>query len=320
LSQDSPQSVDNPDRKAFSRLRDKLLKTRSQLVSGLGGLLGTQRGIDPPLLEELEELLIVSDVGLETSQYLVDRIGTTPGREQQKGVVALLKQGLLDILAPCEQILQPQHDDRPFVILVVGVNGVGKTTTLGKLAWQFKRDGLSVMLAAADTFRAAAIEQLGVWAKRADCPVIQQQHGADAASVAHDAVQSAIARKIDVLLIDTAGRQATHSNLMEELKKIRRVLTKLDETAPHETLMVLDASTGQNALSQLTQFHSAIGVTGVCLTKLDGTAKGGILIAIAKRLGLPIRYIGIGEGTEDLHPFNAEEFVDALLPAMDQAK
>ncbi len=282
--------------------------------------MGAQGGIDQPLLDELEELLIVSDVGLETSQYLIDRIGTATGRDRKKGVSALLKQGLLDVLIPCEQTLHPRRPEGPFVILVVGVNGVGKTTTLGKLAWQFKRDGLSVMLAAADTFRAAAIEQLGVWGERANCPVIQQQHGADAASVAHDAVQSAIARKIDVLLIDTAGRQATHGNLMEELKKIRRVLTKLDETAPHETLMVLDASTGQNALSQLEQFHDAIGVSGVCLTKLDGTAKGGILIAIAKRLGLPIRYIGVGEGVEDLYPFRAEEFVGALMPTTEQVK
>ena len=228
-----------------------------------------------------------------------------------------MRSALLDLIRPCEQPLAIPRDIRPFVVMVVGVNGAGKTTTLGKLAHRFQGEGHKVMLAAADTFRAAAVDQLKVWGQRNDVPVIAQQTGADAAAVAHDALQAAIARGSDVLLVDTAGRLHTQSGLMDELKKIQRVLQKLVPSAPHEMLLVLDAGIGQNALAQFEHFHAAVGVTGLILTKLDGTAKGGVVFAVAARRPVPIRFIGVGEGIEDLRVFNATEFVEALLP--DQA-
>jgi fused signal recognition particle receptor len=299
-------SVDNNKSGLFSRLRDRLGKTRSALTQGLGFIGGTRP--DEDALESLEDALLVADVGMEAATDIVDAIRRTPG-----DVAASVRQKMLEILEPCSRPLAIPATPRPFIIMVVGVNGVGKTTTIGKLTHRLRQQGHSVMLAAGDTFRAAAIEQLQTWGARNDVPVIAQHHGADAASVAHDAVQAAAARGTDVLIIDTAGRQHTHHNLMEELKKIKRVIGRQAEDAPHEVLMVLDAGTGQNALSQLQHFHDAVTVTGLCLTKLDGTAKGGVLLALAKKTGLPIRFIGVGEAPEDLRDFDADEFVDALL-------
>jgi fused signal recognition particle receptor len=255
-------------------------------------------------------------VGVETTRHLVSSITDQVSRKQLKdarAVYGALRQGLLSILEPCDRrlVITPE---RPFVIMVVGVNGTGKTTTIGKLAHRLKAQGLNVMLAAADTFRAAAVEQLKTWGERNGVPVIAQGQGADAAAVAHDAMQAAAARAAEVLIVDTAGRLHTQGNLMDELKKIRRVIGRFDAEAPHETLLVLDAGIGQNALTQLEQFHRAVGVTGLALTKLDGTAKGGILFAIARKTGMPIRFIGVGEAIGDLREFDAGEFVDAILP------
>lgn len=275
----------------------------------------TGRKLDDEALEELENRLLLADVGVDVTHRLIRRLTEQVSRQQLNDVPALLQSlhgELLAILAPCQQPWRPS-ESRPYVILVIGVNGVGKTTTIGKLAQWLQTEGHSVLLAAGDTFRAAAVEQLQVWGERNQIPVIAQKSSTDAASVIYDAVQSASARKVDVVIADTAGRLHTQSNLMEELKKIKRVIGKVDPTAPHEVLLVVDASTGQNALSQAVQFHEAVGVTGLILTKLDGTAKGGIVFAIARRLGLPIRFIGVGESIEDLRPFDAAEFVAALL-------
>ena len=296
--------------KPFARLRDRLRRTRQGLVGLFVG-----RKLDDETLEELESRLLLADVGVDVTNQLMKRLNDRVAHRQLNDIPALvqaLRDELLAILLPCQQPWRPS-DSRPYVILTVGVNGVGKTTTIGKLAKNLQTDGLSVLLAAGDTFRAAAVEQLQVWGERNRIPVIAQQSGADSASVIYDAIQAAKARQVDVVIADTAGRLHTQPNLMEELKKIKRVTGKVDAEAPHEVLLVVDASTGQNALNQAVQFHEAVGVTGLVLTKLDGTAKGGIVFAIARRLGLPIRFIGVGEGIEDLRPFDAAEFVAALL-------
>ncbi|MBE2295506.1 MAG: signal recognition particle-docking protein FtsY [Phycisphaerales bacterium] len=298
----------------FARLRERLRRTRQSLVSGLSGLFAGRK-LDDEILDELESRLLLADVGVDVTNHLMKRLSERVSRQQLRDVSALLdalRAELLDILQPCQQPWQPS-EMRPYVILTVGVNGVGKTTTIGKLAKKLQNDGHSVLLAAGDTFRAAAVEQLQVWGERNRIPVIAQHSGADAASVIFDAIQSAKARAVEVVIADTAGRLHTQSNLMEELKKIKRVSSKVDASAPHEVLLVVDASTGQNALNQAVQFHEAVGVTGLVLTKLDGTAKGGIVFAIAQRLGLPIRFIGVGESIDDLRPFDATEFVAALL-------
>lgn len=300
----------------FGRLREKLAATQRGFTRGLNDLLLGQRALDDGLFEELESLLLSADVGVDTTQFLLKGITDQVSRKQltdSRAVYTALREGILSVMQPCHRKLTVSPD-KPFVIMVVGVNGVGKTTTIAKLANLLKNAGHTVTLAAADTFRAAAIEQLKTWAGRLDIPVIAQHTGADAAAVVHDALNAAVARNSHVLIVDTAGRQHTHAGLMDELKKIRRVIAKTNPAAPHEVLLVLDAGTGQNALSQLAHFGEAVGVTGLALTKLDGTAKGGILIAIARKTGLPIRYIGVGEGMNDLREFDAEEYVDALLP------
>jgi fused signal recognition particle receptor len=299
-------------------LGSRLGATRRSLTRKLGDLLIGKRAIDATLLDDLETLLLSADVGVEATQALVDQISAQLARKQLvdgQAVYHQLRQSILEIIKPCSQPLVIAADARPFVIMIVGVNGVGKTTTIGKLAQRLTASGLSVMIAAADTFRAAAIEQLQRWGERAGVPVIAQHTGADAAAVTHDALNAARARHIDVLIVDTAGRQHTNVSLMEELQKIARVLKKIHPQAPHEVLLVVDAVTGQNAISQLDHFRNAVGVTGLCVTKLDGTAKGGILIALAGRTALPIRFIGVGEGVNDLLDFNAEQFVEALFAA-----
>ncbi|HEY0634172.1 MAG TPA: signal recognition particle-docking protein FtsY [Gammaproteobacteria bacterium] len=279
-------------------------------------LVSLSKKIDDELLEELETRLLTADLGVEATQTIIGDLTRRVARNQladSEALFAALREDMTALLAPSSQPLAIPADVRPFVILMVGINGAGKTTTIGKLAKRLQNEGKSVMLAAGDTFRAAAVEQLQVWGERNDIPVIAQHSGADSASVIFDAVQAARARNIDVVIADTAGRLHTQSNLMEELKKIRRVIAKLDERAPHEVLLVLDAGTGQNALNQAQQFHQAVNVSGIVLTKLDGTAKGGIIFAIARKLGLPIRFIGVGEQIDDLRVFDANEFVDALL-------
>jgi fused signal recognition particle receptor len=287
------------------------------LTRRLADLLLGKRSIDAALLEELETLLLTSDVGVEATEMLLNDISARLARRQLAdghAVYSQLKQTLREILQPCSHPLVVLPQTHPFVVMIVGVNGVGKTTTIGKLAKRLSGSGTSTMIAAADTFRAAAVEQLQTWGQRAGVPVIAQHTGADAAAVVHDALSAAQARGIQALIVDTAGRQHTNTSLMDELRKIVRVLKKGDTTAPHEILLVLDAVTGQNAISQLEHFRNAVGVTGLCVTKLDGTAKGGILIALAKKTGLPIRYIGVGEGIDDLLEFDAEQFVNALIP------
>jgi fused signal recognition particle receptor len=304
------------ERQGFiKRLRARLNRGDSWLTYDLANLAPGGK-IDEDVLEELESLLVMADVGIDTTTRIIDDLQKRLARKELKDVEALrngLRRSLTDILAPVEQPLDidPQH--RPFVILMVGVNGAGKTTTIGKLAKRFKDQGLSVMLAAGDTFRAAAVEQLQAWGKRNEVPVIAQQSGADPAAVIFDAWEAARARGVDVLLADTAGRLQSQRGLMDELAKIRRVVARRDETAPHEIMLVLDASQGQNALVQAEKFNDALGLTGITVTKLDGTAKGGILLAIASALHVPVRFIGIGESAEDMQPFVAEEFVDALL-------
>ena len=299
----------------FSRLRRGLGRTSDNLVAGMGTLFLGRKEIDAELLEELESRLLLADVGVDAT---VEIIGNLTGRVSRKELThpdaleEALREELLVLLKPVEQPLKVSGRS-PFVILMVGVNGVGKTTTIGKLARRYQSEGHSVMLAAGDTFRAAAVEQLQVWGDRNDVPVIAQHTGADSASVIFDALQAAKARSIDVLIADTAGRLHNKDNLMEELEKVVRVMGKIDPDAPHEVMLVLDAGTGQNALAQASEFQRSVGVTGLSLTKLDGTAKGGVIFAIAKKLGLPIRYIGVGEAVEDLRPFAASEFIDALF-------
>ncbi|MCB1876853.1 MAG: signal recognition particle-docking protein FtsY [Chromatiales bacterium] len=300
----------------FARLKERLQRTRSGLRDGLADLFLGKRAIDDEVLEELETRLIMADVGVDATRDIIKDLTARVARRQLADTEALmeaLREHLMELLSPCEQPLLIPEREGPYVILMVGINGAGKTTTIGKLAKRLQDQGGSVMLAAGDTFRAAAVEQLQAWGERNKVTVVAQQTGADAASVIYDALAAAKARDIDVLIADTAGRLHTKSNLMEELKKIKRVLAKLDPEAPHEIMLVVDAGTGQNALSQAETFHQAMGLTGITLTKLDGTAKGGIIFAIAKRLGLPIRFIGIGEGLDDLREFVARDFVEALF-------
>jgi len=297
----------------IARLAERLGKTRSSLSQGLAAFFGDD---DDELLEEIETRLLMADMGIETTRRVLKTLADKLTRKQLKDsatLVETLKTELRSILETCNRPLRIDPQRRPYVILVVGINGAGKTTTIGKLAHQFKLEGQQVMLAAGDTFRAAAVEQLQTWGERNQVPVIAQASGADSAAVAHDALQAAQSRNMDILITDTAGRLHTQQGLMEELAKVKRVLAKLDSSAPHETLLVLDAGTGQNALVQAREFHRTLGITGIVLTKLDGTAKGGILFAIAQELQLPIRYIGVGEGVEDLQVFDADRFIEALF-------
>lgn len=293
-------------------LRDRLTKPRNFLATSLAGLLSGTR-VDEIELDDIEDQLVLSDVGVVAAGKLIQRLREAQPRRNEPGtLIDALRDEMLRILQPCATPLR--FEQQPYVIAVVGVNGVGKTTTIAKMAHRFQEQGHRVLLAAADTFRAAAIEQLQVWGKRLSIPVVAHQHGGDPAAVAHDAYQSAKARDADILLIDTAGRQHTQGELMGQLHKVMRVLGKLEPGSPHEVLQVLDAGTGQNALAQLRAFTDAVGVNSICLTKLDGTAKGGILFAIAAEFGLPVRFLGVGEGIDDLQPFDAAQFVDAILP------
>ncbi|MDB6442161.1 signal recognition particle-docking protein FtsY [Pseudomonas sp. 21TX0197] len=300
----------------FARLKQGLSKTSASIGEGMASLFLGKKVIDDDLLDDIETRLLTADVGVEATSVIIQSLTQKVARKQLTDADALYKslQGeLANLLKPVEQPLVIASQNKPFVILVVGVNGAGKTTTIGKLAKKLQLEGKKVMLAAGDTFRAAAVEQLQVWGERNRIPVIAQHTGADSASVIFDAVQAAKARGIDVLIADTAGRLHTKDNLMEELKKVRRVIGKLDADAPHEVLLVLDAGTGQNAISQARQFNQTVELTGLALTKLDGTAKGGVIFALAKQFGLPIRYIGVGEGIDDLRTFEAEPFVQALF-------
>ncbi|CAH4010848.1 signal recognition particle-docking protein FtsY [Enterobacter hormaechei] len=302
----------------FARLKRSLLKTKENLGSGFISLFRGKK-IDDDLFEELEEQLLIADVGVETTRKIIANLTEGASRKQLRDAEALyglLKDEMGEILAKVDEPLNIEGK-MPFVILMVGVNGVGKTTTIGKLARQFEQQGKSVMLAAGDTFRAAAVEQLQVWGQRNNIPVIAQHTGADSASVIFDAIQAAKSRNVDVLIADTAGRLQNKSHLMEELKKIVRVMKKLDEDAPHEIMLNIDASTGQNAISQAKLFHEAVGLTGITLTKLDGTAKGGVIFSVADQFGIPIRYIGVGERIEDLRPFKADDFIEALFARED---
>ena len=308
---------DKPEKSGlFSRLKEGLSRTRQSLTGGVADLVLGSKSIDAALLEEIETMLLMADVGVDATREIIDKLTQQVARKElgdAEALMAALHDHMQTILEPVSHPLRPAENASPFVILMVGINGAGKTTTIGKLAHHFQQDGKKVMLAAGDTFRAAAVEQLQTWGERNDIPVIAQQQGADAASVIFDALQSARSRGMDVLIADTAGRLHTQSNLMEELKKIKRVMGKLDEHAPHEVMLVVDAGTGQNAINQAQEFHNAVGLTGITLTKLDGTAKGGIVFAIARQMNIPLRFIGVGEGIENLREFNAKEFVDALF-------
>jgi fused signal recognition particle receptor len=309
------ESAPRTDTGLMASLRSRLGKTRQNLTAGLADLLLGKKTIDAELLEEIETRLLSADVGVEATQRIIGDLTKRVSRHELKDADALLEAlcaDMVNILQPCEKVLTITPNN-PFVLLVVGINGAGKTTTIGKLARRFQDLGHSVMLAAGDTFRAAAVEQLQTWGQRNNVQVIAQGTGADSASVIFDAIESARAKHIDIIIADTAGRLHTQNNLMEELIKIKRVIGKLDASAPHEIMLVVDASFGQNGLVQAQQFHQAVGVTGITLTKLDGTAKGGMLFAIAEKLHIPIRFIGVGEAMEDLREFHAGEFVDALL-------
>ena len=317
--EESVQEQEKPTKEGFfARLKRSLLKTKENLGSGFISLFRGKK-IDDDLFEELEEQLLIADVGVDTTRKIIANLTEGASRKQLRDAEALyglLKDEMGEILAKVDEPLNIEGKT-PFVILMVGVNGVGKTTTIGKLARQFEQQGKSVMLAAGDTFRAAAVEQLQVWGQRNNIPVIAQHTGADSASVIFDAIQAAKARNVDVLIADTAGRLQNKSHLMEELKKIVRVMKKLDEDAPHEIMLTIDASTGQNAISQAKLFHEAVGLTGITLTKLDGTAKGGVIFSVADQFGIPIRYIGVGERIEDLRPFKADDFIEALFARED---
>ena len=300
----------------LGRFGAALRKTRNAIAGGIAQIIGTRTTIDGALLEDIEDILLTADVGVEATGRIIGSLESRVSRSEvgdATSLLAALEQDMLEILEPVERPLAIPASVRPYVMLVIGVNGAGKTTTIGKLAARLRSEGRSVMIAAGDTFRAAAIEQVQAWGVRANVPVIAQHPGADSASVIYDAFEAARARGIDILIADTAGRLHTRTGLMDELRKVRRVIRKLDESAPQEVLLVLDAGNGQNALNQAQQFHEAIGVTGIALTKLDGTAKGGIIFAIAERLGLPIRLIGVGEGVEDLRDFDARTFVSAVV-------
>ncbi|MFD1800871.1 signal recognition particle-docking protein FtsY [Mixta tenebrionis] len=315
----APVEQERPTKEGFfARLKRSLVKTRQNLGSGFVSLFRGKK-IDDELFEELEEQLLIADVGVETTQRIINSLTQQANRKQLRDAEALyglLKAEMAGILHQVDAPLEVSGKT-PFVILMVGVNGVGKTTTIGKLARQYQAQGKSVMLAAGDTFRAAAVEQLQVWGERNHIPVVAQHTGADSASVIFDAIQAARARGVDVLIADTAGRLQNKAHLMEELKKIVRVMKKLDEQAPHEVMLTIDASTGQNAVSQTKLFHEAVGLTGITLTKLDGTAKGGVIFSVADQFSIPIRFIGVGEGIDDLRPFKAEDFIEALFARED---
>jgi fused signal recognition particle receptor len=313
-AQEIPETTTRPS--WLQRLSQGLSKTRRQWGQGLTQLFSASAKLDEETLEILETHLLLADVGVEATAYIIDTLKISAKQKKISSGEALqqeLQHIMVEMLAARQQALIIPEVDTPFVLLMIGINGAGKTTTIGKLAKRFKDQGKSVMLAAGDTFRAAAIEQLSTWGQRNDIPIVAQQHGADSASVIFDAFQSAKARNIDVLIADTAGRLHTQQGLMAELAKIKRVIQKIDPQAPHETLLVLDASIGQNALQQVKEFHAAMGVTGIVMTKLDGTAKGGILLSIAKALDIPIRFIGVGEHIDDMQPFNAEAVVNAIF-------
>lgn len=308
--------TDNTNAGFFARLKTGLAKTRSHFTDQLANLVLGKKELNAEVFEALETQLLLADVGIEATQQLMTALSQKLKRKElnnTEAAIAALQADMEALLKPVELPLTISEKRKPFLILVVGINGSGKTTTIGKLAKSFKAAGKSVLLAAGDTFRAAAIDQLKIWGERNEIPVIAQQPGADTASVIYDAFQATKTREIDIMIADTAGRLHTQTNLMAELQKVKRVLAKLDPEAPHETLLVLDASIGQNALTQAKQFHQAMGLTGLVLTKLDGTAKGGIIFAIAQELKLPIRFIGIGEGINDLRPFQASDFVQALF-------
>lgn len=316
IVEDAPAVELQPTLSWAQRIKSGLSRTRGGLGNGLAAVIGVSKKVDDDLLEELETQLLMADVGIDATQALMDGLTEKLNRKELKDsdtLLANLKADMEGILSQSQKELDPTSQDGPFVILMVGVNGVGKTTTIGKLAKKYQAEGKSVMLAAGDTFRAAAVEQLEVWGERNKVPVVAQHTGADSASVIYDAIESAKAKGIDIVIADTAGRLQNKANLMNELSKVVRVMKKLDVHAPHEVMLVLDAGTGQNAISQAKLFSEAVGVSGITLTKLDGTAKGGIIFAIAKQFGLPIRYIGVGEQVDDLRPFVAQEFVDALF-------
>ncbi len=300
----------------FARLKSGLAKTRSNFAGGFDNIVHGKAKVGPELLEELEETLLIADVGMQTTSFILDDLKREVSQNrirENKEVLEQLKQRMIHVLSQNQKPL-PYSEHQPFVILVVGVNGSGKTTTIGKLARHWKQEGKKILLAAGDTFRAAAIDQLQVWADRSDIPCISQKSGADPSAVAYDAVQAGLARGMDIVLIDTAGRLQTNTNLMEELKKIKRVIGKILPGAPHETLLVLDATIGQNSISQARLFNEALEVDGLVMTKLDGTAKGGVLFNITDDLKLPIRFVGVGEKPEDLQEFNPQTFVEALIP------
>ncbi|WP_136487339.1 signal recognition particle-docking protein FtsY [Vibrio sp. H11] len=306
---------EKPTESFFARLKRSLSRTKANIGAGFFGLFKGKK-IDDDLFEELEEQLLVADVGMDTTLKIIQNLTEKSTRQQLRdgeALYGLLKEEMGEILSQVEQPLQVDSSKTPYVILMVGVNGVGKTTTIGKLAKQFQSEGKKVMLAAGDTFRAAAVEQLQVWGQRNNVPVIAQHTGADSASVIYDAIEAAKARGVDVVIADTAGRLQNKANLMEELRKIVRVMKKIDESAPHEIMLTLDAGTGQNAISQAKLFSDVAPLTGITLTKLDGTAKGGVIFALADQFQIPIRYIGVGEGIDDLRPFASQEFIDALF-------
>lgn len=308
-----------PTESFFVRLKRSLARTKANIGAGFFGLFKGKQ-IDDELFEELEEQLLIADVGMDTTLKIIDNLTEKASRQELKdgeALYGLLKEEMAGILASVEKPLEIETDKTPYVILMVGVNGVGKTTTIGKLAKQFQAQGKKVMLAAGDTFRAAAVEQLQVWGERNQVPVVAQHTGADSASVIYDAIESAKAKGFDVVIADTAGRLQNKANLMEELRKIVRVMKKVDDTAPHEIMLTLDAGTGQNAISQAKLFSDVAPLTGITLTKLDGTAKGGVIFALADQFQIPIRYIGVGENIDDLRPFETQEFIDALFSRED---
>ncbi|CAH0527351.1 signal recognition particle-docking protein FtsY [Vibrio hippocampi] len=313
------QEQEKPTESFFARLKRSLSRTKANIGAGFFGLFKGKQ-IDDELFEELEEQLLIADVGMNTTVKIIDNLTEKASRRDLKdgeALYGLLKEEMAEILAQVEKPLEIDNKNKPYVILMVGVNGVGKTTTIGKLAKQFQSQGKKVMLAAGDTFRAAAVEQLQVWGERNDVPVIAQHTGADSASVIYDAIEAATARDVDVVIADTAGRLQNKANLMEELRKIVRVMKKVDDSAPHEIMLTLDAGTGQNAISQAKLFSDVAPVTGITLTKLDGTAKGGVIFALADQFQIPIRYIGVGEGIDDLRPFETQDFIDALFSRED---
>lgn len=313
---ESETGVEHDNKQPKETLRAKFRRALSKTGRSFGNLFLGEREIDDELLEELETLLLLADVGIESTVEIIEELSDRVQRREladSRALFMALQNTMVKKLKPCEKPLVVDQQKAPFVLLVVGVNGVGKTTTIGKLAKYYQNQGKAVMLAAGDTFRAAAVEQLQTWGERNNVPVVAQHTGADSASVIYDAIESAKSRNVDVLIADTAGRLHTKSNLMEELKKVKRVMAKLDETAPHEVMLVLDAGTGQNALNQMKEFNDTVDVTGVALTKLDGTAKGGIIFSLCKQFGKPVRFVGLGEGINDLQPFLATEYVHALF-------